>query len=98
LEGKILADLAEVGRDLPSGDPAKDLRQMPRDFVFMTERGEQGNTPVANFTKPKQRLDARASQAGVQPFTYHDCRRTVATSEASIVTKQDCHRGLVLFS
>ena len=67
------------------------LDTLPRfdsgDFLFSAS---WGRTPVANFSKPKQRLDARMRQAlpKLPAWVVHDIRRTVRSHLSALPVEQ----------
>jgi hypothetical protein len=70
------------------------LAECPRftkgDYIF-SANGHWGVTPVQNFWKPKERLDARMP-ADTPPWRAHDIRRTVRTNLSPLKGVEEHHR------
>lgn len=60
------------------------LEDIPRfgDHVFSS--GRKGDAPVNGMSKAKERLDNIIGDKIVEPWTWHDIRRTVATGLAGL--------------
>ena len=71
--------------DIVSGLPVLD-----GDYLFSTRHGAK---PIANFNKPKKRLDALASPS--TPYTFHDFRSTCKSRMAKLEIRPEV-RDMVL--
>ena len=72
-----------IAHDVPlSSQIACILSGVPRigEYVFTTD----GRTPISGFSKIKAKLDGVLSESYLDPWTFHDLRRSAATGMANL--------------